>query len=772
MSNPTFNKYRSTTIYGALKVRDLTNSSGTTIIETANTDLSGNFLSQGDSTFTKAVTCNALLADIDADNKLTTKEYVDNAVSGGGGSILGTANDWTNTNTFNSYFPTSTLPTNTAITDDSIVNKGMNDTLYPRLANFNTFTGVNFFNDYISQDEITIPSSKINKFIETNFLEGVLFGKGFSQNGNDTNTLDNLTLGGVGSSGLELAYDAGIMQTGLGTNTLDNLTLGNSGITIKDINDDTKITINPTQSTFSGPVTFSGANTFSNANTFSSANTFSNANTFSGANTFSNANTFSGANTFSNANTFSGANTFTGQNTHTNNEYFNSIIDARTSQALPSSFRVVQGDIDNPTLPTISSQEITQTGGISITQATTTPQTQTITYNTDGSIINSYTIPSKFTKNIILNIPIGIRNTGTAVLSGSALSFSIKNLFNSLSAKIYINGVLKTTTTAISILNSNSSQRTTTITYTSTGTKTISINQYFFNISIDLSDYFNNDFYQRNNDGTTYTLTIILSPNITNTLTKISNTGNFTATINTALIANTITSTFSASLGANGTASYSPNQNGSGFVSGSASSAYIDLDNSTGTTYTNNLRANSFNLLPVGMVVQWVTATAPSGWLLCDGTIYNASISTGNPIYQPLYNVILNAFGGTNNSDFQVPDYRGMYLRGTGQNGKVGYTTYTGQALNTQQTDAIQTHSHTINHDHQDGNGPRHKFRIRSDGLSGVGFDIICSFPTNTSFTATGLTVPTHSGSSGNNTGNTANETRPVSYSVNYLIKY
>jgi microcystin-dependent protein len=170
------------------------------------------------------------------------------------------------------------------------------------------------------------------------------------------------------------------------------------------------------------------------------------------------------------------------------------------------------------------------------------------------------------------------------------------------------------------------------------------------------------------------------------------------------------------------------------------------------------------------MVVQWVTSTAPTGWLLCNGNAYNASTSS---VYQELYNVIGNQFGGTNNTDFKVPDYRGMFLRGAGTNAQTGYTTYVGQTLNTQQTHATQTHSHTIDHDHEDGNGPRHKFRIRSDGLSGVGFDIICSYPTNTSYTATGLQVPTHTGSSGNNTINIdANETRPVSYSVNYLIKY
>jgi hypothetical protein len=74
----------------------------------------------------------------------------------------------------------------------------------------------------------------------------VVFGKGFSQNGTDTNSLDNLTLGGASSSNdLELAYNTGITQSGTATNTLKNLTLGDTGLTINDVNNIPQITIDP-----------------------------------------------------------------------------------------------------------------------------------------------------------------------------------------------------------------------------------------------------------------------------------------------------------------------------------------------------------------------------------------------------------------------------------------------------------------------------------------------------------------------------------------------
>lgn len=65
--------------------------------------------------------------------------------------------------------------------------------------------------------------------------------------------------------------------------------------------------------------------------------------------------------------------------------------------------------------------------------------------------------------------------------------------------------------------------------------------------------------------------------------------------------------------------------------------------------------------LPIGSLTMWTTDTAPAGWELCDGTAYDASVSTE---YQPLFDVIANTFGGSDNTDFQVPDMRGRFPLG------------------------------------------------------------------------------------------------------------
>lgn len=66
-------------------------------------------------------------------------------------------------------------------------------------------------------------------------------------------------------------------------------------------------------------------------------------------------------------------------------------------------------------------------------------------------------------------------------------------------------------------------------------------------------------------------------------------------------------------------------------------------------------------ITPVGAVLDFAGASAPTGWLLCYGQVLNASSS---PQYQDLFDVIGNVFGGTNNTDFVVPDLRGRVVAG------------------------------------------------------------------------------------------------------------
>jgi microcystin-dependent protein len=64
-------------------------------------------------------------------------------------------------------------------------------------------------------------------------------------------------------------------------------------------------------------------------------------------------------------------------------------------------------------------------------------------------------------------------------------------------------------------------------------------------------------------------------------------------------------------------------------------------------------------LLPPGVVSAYTGTAAPTGWLLCDGTAVSRST------YSALFAVIGESCGqGDNSTTFNLPDYRGRFLRG------------------------------------------------------------------------------------------------------------
>lgn len=65
------------------------------------------------------------------------------------------------------------------------------------------------------------------------------------------------------------------------------------------------------------------------------------------------------------------------------------------------------------------------------------------------------------------------------------------------------------------------------------------------------------------------------------------------------------------------------------------------------------------DLVPAGVILPYGGATAPSGWVLCDGAEYD---TTGK--YARLYAAIGTAFGTSGAGKFNVPDTRGKFLRG------------------------------------------------------------------------------------------------------------
>tara|TARA_Y100000590_G_scaffold145471_2_gene167300 strand:+ start:2902 stop:4026 length:1125 start_codon:yes stop_codon:yes gene_type:complete len=84
-------------------------------------------------------------------------------------------------------------------------------------------------------------------------------------------------------------------------------------------------------------------------------------------------------------------------------------------------------------------------------------------------------------------------------------------------------------------------------------------------------------------------------------------------------------------------------------------------DNSTKVATT--AYVDAIEIFSSGMIMQFGGSTAPTGWLMCDGAAKDASSDSS---LQPLFDVIGNAYGGSNNTDFKLPDLRGRMPVGAG----------------------------------------------------------------------------------------------------------
>jgi microcystin-dependent protein len=147
-------------------------------------------------------------------------------------------------------------------------------------------------------------------------------------------------------------------------------------------------------------------------------------------------------------------------------------------------------------------------------------------------------------------------------------------------------------------------------------------------------------------------------------------------------------------------------------------------------------------LSPAGTVVAYMGTTAPPGWLLCDGS------AVSRTEYSALLTVIGTASGGGDGSTtFNLPDFRGQFLRGLDN----GRGVDPGRQLAAAQTDAVGAHNHSI---HSASSG------YASGGGGQYGVQLV--------YRADG----TPNSSTYNTDNSSGAETRPKNIAVNYTIKY
>lgn len=163
---------------------------------------------------------------------------------------------------------------------------------------------------------------------------------------------------------------------------------------------------------------------------------------------------------------------------------------------------------------------------------------------------------------------------------------------------------------------------------------------------------------------------------------------------------------------------------------------------------------------PVGSVLAYSGTTAPSGYLLCDGS------AVSRTTYASLYAVIGNSCGyGDNTTTFNLPDFRGQFLRGQDRGRGLDPQAAVRTAMNTggnvgDNVGSIQS-SAQLDHDHSMGSiltsvGSTTLGLANSGGLNVVR-TLINNYSTVFTGPSSGATI--------------SSEVRPVNAYVNYIIK-
>ncbi len=207
----------------------------------------------------------------------------------------------------------------------------------------------------------------------------------------------------------------------------------------------------------------------------------------------------------------------------------------------------------------------------------------------------------------------------------------------------------------------------------------------------------------------------------------------------------------------------------------------VEVKETSGGTYTTisdrTLSAVPYaraaaNGVPVGTIVAFAgpASAIPDGWLLCDGTTLNSST---NLEYSQLFNVIGITWGGTANTDFRVPDLRGMFLRGVNGTRSDSFAdSNTSRTLGS--TQWYQTARPANPFSGTSNSAGNHTHPVSGYNLFGGG----TQGGSTTTGTALSFQVPNTGAPTGAHTHNTTitaggdPETSPKNAAVHYIIKY
>lgn len=177
----------------------------------------------------------------------------------------------------------------------------------------------------------------------------------------------------------------------------------------------------------------------------------------------------------------------------------------------------------------------------------------------------------------------------------------------------------------------------------------------------------------------------------------------------------------------------------------------------------------AFSFVPAGTILPFGGATAPSGWLLCDGS------AVSRTTYAALFANISTAWGyGDNSTTFNLPDMRGRFPRGrdagiardpdrasrtaanTGGN--------TGDNVGSVQSDKTPSHNHQM-YEFNGGSAGQALTLSAAGSARALYFNSVGSL---VDFPA-GLFISAHHYTNFN--GLSSGDARPINANVNFIIK-
>lgn len=155
--------------------------------------------------------------------------------------------------------------------------------------------------------------------------------------------------------------------------------------------------------------------------------------------------------------------------------------------------------------------------------------------------------------------------------------------------------------------------------------------------------------------------------------------------------------------------------------------------------------------VPTGTVVMFGAASAPTGWILCDGS---SLLRAGT--YAALFAVIGTTYGSADGTHFNAPNAQGVFVRGAGSQ-TISAISYSG-SLGTAQGDQFQSHKHAT--------ADTTTFGVRATGAE---FGAVGGSSQSVNLTGVNTDVPKTDGSNG--TPRTGSQTYPANLCLTYIIK-